>query len=327
MSGKPNKATVNATSTPIAKGSNVNKSRLGNPVKRTCGELSDTSIEEINNMSFQLEELNKEVKETKEFMKTLMSKEDIKSFISSTIQGIVVELKEKLHERVEELVSETNQELVDRLDSLVYENTELKEQLELKDARLNEFEERLKEAEKRSKDALQRANYNEQYSRKNNVKINGIQQRTNETTETLTEDVCALLQTKASITLTPTQIVAIHRIPGRAGQPQPVLIKLRNNNDKTLLMKNRRRMKEAGYKLVDDVTRLNTGLINRLLLNEAIESAWYFNGAVYGKSHAGRRYKFDIYDSIPDVMAKTRQNTRDTPMAVGPFDNEMVMAR
>ena len=57
-------------------------------------------------------------------------------------------------------------------------------------------------------------------------------------------------------------------------------------------------MKAAGYRLVDDVTKLNTGLIGRLMKHARIDSAWYFNGAVYGKTTEGRRYKFDIYCNL-----------------------------
>ena len=37
-----------------------------------------------------------------------------------------------------------------------------------------------------------------------------------------------------------------------------------------------------GYRLVDDVTTANTGLINRLQQHPNLESVWYFNGDVYG---------------------------------------------
>ena len=43
-------------------------------------------------------------------------------------------------------------------------------------------------------------------------------------------------------------------------------------------------MKAAGHGLVDDVTKLNTGLIGRLMKHTQIEFAWYFNGAVYDRT-------------------------------------------
>ena len=49
-------------------------------------------------------------------------------------------------------------------------------------------------------------------------------------------------------------------------------------------MKKRPEMKRAGYRLVDDVTKQNTSLINRLMLQEKIDGAWYFNSSVYAKT-------------------------------------------
>ena len=68
-------------------------------------------------------------------------------------------------------------------------------------------------------------------------------------------------------------------------------------------------MKAAGHGLVDVVTKLNTGLIGRLMKHAQIELefAWYFNGAVYDKNTEGsRRYKFDVYCSIDSVINKRR---------------------
>ena len=63
-------------------------------------------------------------------------------------------------------------------------------------------------------------------------------------------------------------------------------------------------MKTAGFRLVDDVTKLNTDLINRVSLHENIDSAWFFNGSVYGKTTEGKRHKFDIYSNIGKVIRK-----------------------
>ena len=31
-----------------------------------------------------------------------------------------------------------------------------------------------------------------------------------------------------------------------------------------------------------------------------IDQAWYFNGSVYGKTIAGKRYKFELFDTVDD---------------------------
>ena len=75
--------------------------------------------------------------------------------------------------------------------------------------------------------------------------------------------------------------------------------------DKTKVMKIRAEMKAAGYRLVDDVTKLNTALITKLNDHASIESAWYFNGYFnfYGKTDSGKRLRFDIHDDIDLVIS------------------------
>ena len=200
-----------------------------------------------------------------------------------------------MRKKVEEKLKEKNEKLNSRLDLLVYENVQLKEDVESLRNSLNE-------CENYAKEALQKSNYNEQYSRKNNVKIMGVVELEDETEESLTDKVMEILATKAKVKVTESKIMALHRIPGKSGMPKPVLLKLMNNSEKTKIMRRRQEMKRAGYKLVDDVTKSNTKLINKLMLHEEIDSAWYFNGSVFGKTTAGKRHKFDMCSDIDEVI-------------------------
>ena len=72
-------------------------------------------------------------------------------------------------------------------------------------------------------------------------------------------------------------------------------------------MKHRKTMKEHDHKLVDDVTKKNTELISRLLKHEKIDSAWFFNGFIYGKTTEGKRYRFDLFSDIEAVINKKKE--------------------
>ena len=63
-------------------------------------------------------------------------------------------------------------------------------------------------------------------------------------------------------------------------------------------------MKTAGFRLVDDVTKQNTELINKVALHENIDFAWFFNGSVFGKTTEGKRHQFDIYNDIGTIIRK-----------------------
>jgi hypothetical protein len=193
-----------------------------------------------------------------------------------------------------------NNQLKDRLKD--YENKT--------NQKIREIEENVNKNYDVSTEASRRANYNEQYSRKNNVKIMEIPEDKNEDDEKLANTIKSVLQKHANITLNNEDIVDLHRLPSKKGNIRPVLVKLKNNRVKATIMRKRKPMKEKGHKLVDDVTRLNQGLINRLMQHHNIESAWYFNGSVYGLSTYNERIKFDIYDNINNTIEEFRNRHR-----------------
>ena len=253
--------------------------------KRSHSEVADSSLgDEFTSIQKQLDQLTSDMKQTREDLKSVMKREEMKSFITDTITAMFSKVQKKLEKKVEETIEEQLEdklkdrltELNDRMDSLVLENVQLKD--------VNEkLRNRLDKNEKVAKAALEKSNMNEQYSRKNIVKVMGVEEEADETEDKLIKTVNNILGAKAGVTINENKIVAIHRIPGKIGMPKPVLIKLMNNNEKTKIMKKRKEMKLAGYRLVDDVTKQNTKLINRLNLHEDIDSAWYYNGNVFAK--------------------------------------------
>ena len=60
----------------------------GKAQKRTHSEVSEVSMEELNFIQEQLDTLTSELKETKENIKNLMTKDDIGSFITKTEEKV-----------------------------------------------------------------------------------------------------------------------------------------------------------------------------------------------------------------------------------------------
>lgn len=273
--------------------------------KRTHSEMEDSSIgDEFTSIHKQLDQLSDEIKQAREDFKSFMKREEMKTFITNTVENLMKsmvhslenKITAQLEKRLDEKVSEKLGEMSARMDLLTFENVKLREEVD-------DIKKTLGDSDIIARAAAQRANMNEQYSRKNNVKIMGVEEEGDETEERLIKKLNHILEAKTRIKLDEGKIIAIHRIPGKSGMPKPILVKLMNNNEKTKIMRKRREMKQAGYRLVDDVTKQNTMLINRLSLHKDIDSAWYFNGNVFAKSTAGKRFRFDIYSVIEDVIA------------------------
>ena len=124
-----------------------------------------------------------------------------------------------------------------------------------------------------------------------------------------------LFSTVAKVKLEDSEIVALHRVPCKKGIPRPILVKVQNTEVKARIMRQRPVVKKAdkGYRLADDVTRLNSDLIQCLNDHEGVYQAWYWNGSVYAsKSAKGRRINFDIHDDIDDKLKSIKQ-TRESP--------------
>ena len=58
----------------------------------------------------------------------------------------------------------------------------------------------------------------------------------------------------------------------------------------------RKEIKRARYRLEDDVTCLNFEIINRLINNEQIHSASFFNGNIFTETQSGKRDKSEMFN-------------------------------
>ena len=278
--------------------------------KRSIEEVANSSAEEIALLSTHMDELSTDMKQIKDNISDLMKKSDdmmtkadMKTFIKSTVEEIMTEIYKTIEVTIDIKVKEKTETMKKQIEQLNKDIESVRNENNKLKTDLSEAKKQNEETAKIAKQGLQKANQNEQYSRKNNVKILDIAEQPDEDEDKLINTVGELLY-KQKVTITPQQIVAIHRIPGKSGSPKPVLIKFRNNNDKTKVMKTRAGMKAMGNRLVDDVTKLNTTLISKLNDHAQIDSAWYFNGAIFGKTNSGKRLRFEMYDDIDDVISK-----------------------
>ena len=129
-----------------------------------------------------------------------------------------------------------------------------------------------------------------------------MKEQKEETEESLTKSICDILA-KKDVHLDRSKVMAIHRFPGKEGYAKPVLVKLLNNNEKAKIMRKRKEFKLSN-RLVDDVTKNNAQLIQRLSEHASIQQAWYFNGAVYAEGSGKKKVKVDLFDDIAEVLKK-----------------------
>ena len=122
-------------------------------------------------------------------------------------------------------VEEKTKTMSKQLDKLEKENEQLRKDMISQKSMLADVKKNYTKCDERSKLAEQKANYNEQYSRKNNIKFMNVPEVPDETEEKLTTKICELVESHG-VTVDTSKIQAIHRIPGKAGHQKPILVKL-----------------------------------------------------------------------------------------------------
>ena len=134
---------------------------------------------------------------------------------------------------------------------------------------MSEIQKQVADNEIISKEALQISNYYQQYSKKFNIKIMNYPEKKDEKIRDIVKD-------KLNVKVDPSEIQAIHRIPGKIGEARPVIVKLVNSEVKYRIMRAKKNLpKKETVRLVDDATKHNMGLITRLRNCKELESAWY----------------------------------------------------
>ncbi|VDI48105.1 Hypothetical predicted protein [Mytilus galloprovincialis] len=219
-------------------------------------------------------------------------KRDKRTF-SDVSEESLEEFNTKLRERTGKLK--------DELDALNIDNENFKERLRIKDRQIEELQEKVADCNHRSIDALKSANYNEQYSRKHNIRMVNFPEERN---ENLRDVFVKMVKKDLNVEMEPSDVIAIHRIPGKEGNTKPVIAKVRNTDIKIKIMRNKKGLKND-IKFHDDITQRNIGLLARLNTNVMLNNTWFYNCSVYGKlKDSEYRTKFDLYDNIDEKIKK-----------------------
>ncbi|KAH3706234.1 hypothetical protein DPMN_065619 [Dreissena polymorpha] len=159
-------------------------------------------------------------------LKGMLKKEEVEQLITNTVTTLMNKIMQNINDKIDQLVSEKLVEMQAKIESLDYDNKNLKDKIQILEDKTStndkSIHEQIEKTYELSKLAHMKANYNEQYSRKNNIKILNIQENREETEDSITKSVTSILKTHAGVDLLLTDIVAIHRIPTKRGQTRPV---------------------------------------------------------------------------------------------------------
>lgn len=295
-----------------------NKGKQPNP-KRPHSEVSmdsNTSLDisglinfqkDLDDIKFGLRDLTTK-QDLDEVTKDLVKTSDLENMVTGIVKKLFSKFESTMEKKINEKINKINQDinqkeiiLNEKIESLIIENEDLKKKLDKCFSQTDTLKQELSNTTKIARNADLSSNYNEQYSRKNNIKVFNFPKKEN---QDLRKDFIEMAKKDLNVTLEDRDIVAIHRLPAK-NEPRPLIVKCFNTDVKRSLMRVRKQLKQK-VKFVDDVTTRNMGLINRLEDSGNFEQVWYFNCNVYARTLEGLQLKYGLYDNINERLREAK---------------------
>ena len=200
------------------------------------------------------------------------------------------------NEKINSLKTTCN-DLDDRVKSLEEDNTALQaaatDMVEENDGLKSEIL-LLKNDMEMMKDDMMR---NEQYTRKNNVKIYGLPERKD---ESCVDIVRMMLRDKLRIEINRDQIAVAHRIAGRSGKVRPIIVRFDQHDVKFTVLKQRRQLKGSGVSIQEDLVKAVWDKLAAIKDSEDCADTWAWNGKIFIKDRNDRIHKYSYGTRIPD---------------------------
>lgn len=138
------------------------------------------------------------------------------------------------------------------VDELQREVKQLEREGEAKKATLQELKNQCSAADGTARELEDRCNYLEDYSRRNNIHITGLEEKPEETWEQTAEQVGKLLADKMQ--LPNLTLERAHRVGQRKNQrPRPVVARFLRYGDRELVMRNGTKLKGTEIYINDDL--------------------------------------------------------------------------
>ena len=131
-------------------------------------------------------------------------------------------------------------------------------------------------------------NNQEQYSRRNCLRIFGVPEADNENTDAI---VCRIANSNLGVDLRPDNIDRSHRVrrrtppPPGSSKPRAIIVKMTSYRHRQRLITNRKKLKGSGLSICEDLTDSNRSLLHHAFVaskkpNSKVVSSWSQDGRV-----------------------------------------------
>ena len=180
-------------------------------------------------------------------------------------------IKDEILKTVKEAIIATTKEVIDTM----------KEKIQCLEQKVEVLEEQISGLLLQNASVSSKANDNEQYSRRHNVRIVGFPE---EKDENCIEKVIKFCEEKLNFPLASTDVDRAHRV----GRPKPnkhraIIVRLQAHRHKIAILKNRKCLKGTNFFVNEDLTNENQKLFYQARKLEKVKSAWTKDGKIFVK--------------------------------------------
>jgi regulator of replication initiation timing len=257
------------------------KGKQDNKKQKTLDTFVEKMAEKGNSDSNPVE---RKLDEISRKLSDVLTKSD-SSFIRDIIKNMLTDMKDQILSSITRRVEVLESQIFDKNS----ETDKLKKQLESKQSEI----EKLKEENQDLRNKFDReilsskmiANEQEQYSRKNNVRVQGVpEDEAKESSENCTKKTLQLLNAKMGLDIKDTDVGIAHRLGKfKDGKNRPVIVQFVRKQTKINIMSQTKKLKDTGIYINHDLTKLNNEVLASLRLKDKkrVEKCWFYEGKIF----------------------------------------------
>lgn len=274
-------------------------------VKRNFSEVSDESNSSMDltgliSLQKDLDEIKHKLegivtkKDLDDSTKDLIKRDDVERMVINIVGRMTKDIELRVEMKMEKKLNKVKQDMQETIDALSIENENLKQKTEYLKLETATIKKEMAETNKLTKEAIISSNYNEQYSRKTNIKVHNFPQKER---QNLRKDFIEIVKKDLNVQLEERDVVAIHRLPSNKPGPKPLIVKLFSTDVKRQVMKEKKNL-QNNVRFYDDITKRNLDFMTKMKDIGCFASVWYYNCNVYGVTESDLRLKLGLYDDI-----------------------------
>lgn len=151
----------------------------------------------------------------------------------------------------------------------------------------------------------------EQYTRRNNVRIFGVAERTGEDTDLIVRELC---RDKLGVELREEALCRTHRV-GRQPQPgpngekrhRPIIVRFVSYRDRRLVYGAKKNLKGSGITVREDLTSQRLEVLKKAIERHGLRRTWSLDGRVFWLDKDGRK---GVATTLADLDRPTSPNSK-----------------